>query len=94
MTGYKKSNNHCKNISIALTGKTASKDRVDKMRNTVTLFHVNQYDINGVFIKKHFSSYDASKELNIPIKNIQRVCRGLYHSTYNLKFTYEPRTSI
>lgn len=92
--GKKKSPEHILNMSLSQKGKKAPVKRILAMRNTVTRFHVNQYDINGKFIKQFFSSYDASKELNIPIKNIQRVCRGRYNSSYNFKFAYESRASI
>jgi group I intron endonuclease len=88
LKGYVKSAEHCKNISLALTGKNIPLDRVQRQSNSSSRFYVVQYDLKDNYIQTFDSSYIASNMLNIPKKPIQRVCRGIYKSTHNFKFKY------
>ena len=43
---------------------------------------INQYDLNGHFIRTWNSQLEIQKELNIPQANISAVIRGLYKQTH------------
>jgi hypothetical protein len=50
---------------------------------------VLQYDMNGLFIKKHNSLKEAAHEVGTDISSISKVCKGKYNHAKNYKFTYE-----
>ena len=49
---------------------------------------VNQYDLDGKFIKRFNSSGEAEKITGIKAKNIRRNCRGVIKSTKNYVWRY------
>ena len=49
---------------------------------------INQYDLNGNFIKEWNSIKEASKKLNIPQSLISRCVLGQRNKTHNYKFKY------
>lgn len=49
---------------------------------------VNQYDLNGNFIKTWNSMLEAERELKIWATNISSACRGIYKSTGGYKWSY------
>lgn len=49
---------------------------------------VNQYDMEGNFIKTWSSMLEAERELKVWATNISSTCRGLYKSTGGYKWTY------
>lgn len=49
---------------------------------------VNQYDINGRFIKQYESCVEAGKELNLGHGNIQRCARGERKTAYGYIWKY------
>lgn len=50
---------------------------------------VLQYDMNGLFIKRHKSISDAAIEIGSDVSSISKVCRGKYNHVKNYKFQYE-----
>jgi hypothetical protein len=50
---------------------------------------VNQYDLDGNFIKKWKSSVDASNELKINNSNINIVCKGIRNKAGNFMWRYD-----
>ena len=50
---------------------------------------VLQYDLNGLFIKRHKSLSDAAAEVGADVSAIAKVCRGKYNHAKNYKFEYE-----
>jgi len=50
---------------------------------------VNQFDLNGNFIKKWVSSVEASNELNINNSNINLVCKGIRKKSGGFIWKYE-----
>ena len=49
---------------------------------------VNQYDLDGNFIKRWNSLSEISKELNITSGNISMCCTGKYKTTHGYKWKY------
>lgn len=50
---------------------------------------INQYDLDGNFIKKWISSVEASKELKIANSSINLVCKGLRNKAGGFIWRYE-----
>lgn len=50
---------------------------------------VNQYDLDGKFIKAWESISDISKELKIPTSNISKCCKGEIATSNNYIFLYK-----
>ena len=50
---------------------------------------VLQYDLKGLFIKRHKSLSDAAAEVGSDVSSIAKVCRGKYNHAKNYKFEYE-----
>lgn len=49
---------------------------------------VNQYDLEGKFIKQWDCIRDVERELNIFAINISKCCRGIYKTAGNYKWSY------
>lgn len=49
---------------------------------------INQYDLQGNFIKQWNSVKEAQEELNIPNQNIIKVCQGKRHTAGGYKWEY------
>ena len=49
---------------------------------------INQYDLDGNFIKTWNSIYDITKELNINRSSIWRCCTGKYKKSHNYIWRY------
>ena len=55
---------------------------------------VNQYDLNGNFIKQWVSMKEAGEKLNICSQNISMCCRGVRKKTYNCLWRYADDNSL
>jgi group I intron endonuclease len=86
--GRKKTTEHVKNMIASKTGKGTGEDNPmwgrKHREDTIALFRtlkktkkVNQYDLNGNFIKTFYSMMDAQRETGAQVGNIARCCRGL-----------------
>lgn len=75
-TGIKLTEEHKKKISISNKGKTAKK--------------VNQYDLNGNFIKQWDCILDFYKSINKTKNNssVSSCCKGKYKTAYGYKWKY------
>lgn len=49
---------------------------------------INQYDLNGNFIKQWASMSDVQRELNIPVPHLVRVCNGTRKTTRGFIWKY------
>lgn len=72
-----------------------SKETILKMKESIrrhydsTLKKVNQYDLNGNFIKEWKSSVEASNELKINNSNINLVCKGVRKKAGGFMWKYD-----
>lgn len=78
MKGYKVSQETKDKISKTLTG-----------RKSLTAKKVNQYTLNGLFIRSFNSATEAAKELNLTQSNISRVCNKIRNKTGGFIFKWE-----
>lgn len=60
------------------TGKIVSEKIKEKLRNHIACHKIDQYDINGNFIKTHRSIREASRVIGIDNKTIRRSLSGDY----------------
>lgn len=60
---------------------------IKKYNNSLKI-KVNQYDLNGKFIKQWESISDIQKELNYATTNICRCCKGTYKTAYGYIWKY------
>jgi len=72
-TGYIKSDTHKKNLSISLSGKSKSKSHIEKLKE-VHCIPVNQYDLNGKFIREWKSQTEIKQTLKI--NHVGTCCKG------------------
>lgn len=64
-------------ISVANKGRKLTKEKIKQMReNAIGKKKINQYDLNGNFIKQWNSINEAGRTLNIFPQNISKVCRN------------------
>jgi len=56
--------------------------------NTKQCKSVNQYDLNGKLIKKHYSMCQAAREVGILNGNISNVCSGIRKTAGGFKWAY------
>jgi hypothetical protein len=72
-----------------------NKETILKMKESIrrhydsTLKKINQYDLNGNFIKKWRSSVEASNELKINNSNINLVCKGIRNKAGGFMWRYD-----
>lgn len=79
-----------KNVSLFFKGRKQSKETIHKKQIYFKSNFgkpVNQYDLNGNFIKRWESINDAEKELNLNHSGITKICKGR-GKTYH-KFIWE-----
>lgn len=87
ISGSKKGNKNCigrfmsketrEKIGNANRGRKLSEERIEYMRkNAIGKKKINQYDLDGNFIKQWSSIKEAGRALNIFPQNIGKVCRG------------------
>lgn len=77
MYGRKQTEETKRKISESHKGKKLSEERIKYMReNAIGKKKVNQYDLDGNFIKQWDSIKKAGRSLNIFPQNIGKVCRG------------------
>lgn len=90
---------HKKNLSISLTGKTISKKTIERLK----ISHKNQknenlkkevfmVDLDGSLIMKHESVSDAARYFNKPSNASANICRAIrnnYRTCYGYKWTYK-----
>ena len=50
---------------------------------------INQYDLNGNFIREWDCMMDVQRELNIKVPNLIRCCRGIRKTTGGYKWEYK-----
>lgn len=76
MYGKKQSEETRKKIGNANRGRKLSEKRIEYMRkNAIGKKKINQYDLDGNFIKQWDSIKEAGRTLNIFPQNIGKVCR-------------------
>ncbi len=90
-----KKNNHVENLEWATyTENNAYNDRLIRQGETLkengkTSKKVNQYDLNGNFIKQFNSIREAERSLNTnSCTNIYRVCKGKYKQSQGYVWKY------
>ena len=77
MYGKKQTKETREKIGNANRGRKLSKERIKYMRkNAIGKKKINQYDLDGNFIKQWDSIKEAGRTLNIFPQNIGKVCRG------------------
>lgn len=82
------------NISIGgsapMCGRKHTKEAIKKIRKNHKSKKVNQYDLDGNFIKSYYSVNEASRELNIEknCSSISDVCNRKKRSVKNFQFRF------
>ena len=64
------------------------RERVSKNLEHRRITPVNQYDLDGNFIKSWKTAKDAAKTMNIPPYSICECCKGLRNQTRNFMWRY------
>lgn len=57
--------------------KQFSENRLQNFHKNHTTKPIDQYDLNGVFIKHFNSIKDAAEEIGVDISTIRRICKGI-----------------
>lgn len=85
------------NISQAKKGKSFTSQHIENLKKGIknrkpfikTSKQVNQYDLNGKFIKCFNSSKEADIEMGGTGNNVASCCRGRQKTAYGFKWKYE-----
>jgi len=88
-----KTNNKATNIEFCSASENTLHAHANNLINQYKI-RVNQYDLNGIFIKSFESITDASKETNTKYDNIIEVCKNKRDSANNFKWKYINHPSI
>jgi group I intron endonuclease len=75
---------HLQKISNSLKGKHLSKETRQKLSKPIV-----QLDLNGNIVNRFFGIHEASRQTNIPFKQISNCCCGRRKTAHNFIWKYE-----